>query len=250
MQGGVAILISKNFEYTVSKTDKNTDGNLLMLDIHINDLTFIMFNVYAPNTDSPDFFNKLTTLIQEGGQDYTMICGDLNLTLEPELDSYNYKHVNNPLSHGILWDTMSIFNLQDAFRTMHPTSKYFTWFRKNPIKQARLDFFIVSDTMLDLVTDCNIKPGYRSYYSSIELNVKLNNFNRGNGVWKFNCSLLKDPDYLTLINKTIDKEIINYAAKVYNMDKIQDPDKDKLYLTISDSLFLENRNKEKSNLGK
>ena len=78
---GVAILISKNFEYTVSKTDKDTDGNLLMLDIHINKLTFRMFNVYAPNTDSPDFFYKLTTLIQEGVQDYTMTCGDLNLTL-------------------------------------------------------------------------------------------------------------------------------------------------------------------------
>ena len=123
---GVAILISKNFEYTVSKTDKDTDGNLLMLDIRINDLTFRMFNVYAPNTDSLDFFNKLTTLIQEGVQDYTLIYGDLNLTLEPELDSYNYKHVNNPLSRPILRDTMSIFNLQDTFRTMNPTSKRFT----------------------------------------------------------------------------------------------------------------------------
>ena len=123
---------------------------------------------------------------------------------------------------------------------MNPTSKRFTWFRKNPIKQARLNYFIVPDTMLDLVTDCNIKPGYRSDHSSIELKIKLNNFIRGKGVWKFNCSLLKDPDYLTLINGTTDKEIINYAAKVYNMDKIQDLDKDKLYLTILDSLFLEN----------
>ena len=170
-----------------------------------------------------------------------MIYDDLNLTLEQELDSYNYKHVNNPLSRGILRDTMSIFNLQDAFRTMNPTSKCFTWFRKKSIKQARLDYFIVSDTMLvDLVMDCNIKPGYCSDHSSIELDIKLNTFIREKGVWKFNCSLLKDTDYLTLINKTIDKDIINYAAKVYNLDKIQDSDKDKLNLRISDSLFLEN----------
>ena len=71
--------------------------------------------------------------------------------------------------------------------------------------------------MLDLVTDCNIKPGYWSDHSSKELNITLNNFIRGKGVWKFNCSLLKDPEYLTLINKTIDKETINYAAKVYNI---------------------------------
>ena len=103
---------------------------------------------------------------------------------------------------------------------------------KHPFKQARLDYFIDSDTMLNLVMDCNIKPVCRLDHSSIELNIKLNNFIRGKGVWKFICSLLKDPDYLTLINKTIDKEIINYAAKVYNMDKIQNLDKDKLYVTI------------------
>ena len=237
---GVAILLNKNFEYSIKRIDKDTDNNLLMIDIYINNSTFRIFNIYVPNLDSPEFFRKISALIQEGGQDYTVICGDLNLTLEPEMDSYNYKRINNPLSRGVLLDTMSILNLQDVFRTMHPTSKRYTWFKRNPIKQARLDYFICSNTMIYLVTDCNIKPGYRSDHSAIELKIKLNNFTRGKGVWKFNCSLLKDPDYLALINKTIDQEKINYAAKVYNINKIPELSNENIHLTISDCLFLEN----------
>ena len=109
--------------------------------------------------------------------------------------------------------------------------------QKNPIKQARPDYFIVSDTMINLFTECNIKPYHHSDHSSIELNIKIKTFVRGKGVWKFNCSLLKDPNFLTLINNMIDKVTINYAAKVYNIDKIQDLDKENLHLAISDSFF-------------
>ena len=115
-----------------------------MIDMCIHNSTFKIFNIYASNLDSPDFFKKLSTLIQEGSQDYTVICGDLNLTLEPEIDKFNYKHINNRLTHGVLLDTISIFNLQDVFRIMHKTSKCYTWFKRNPIKQERLDYFIVS----------------------------------------------------------------------------------------------------------
>ena len=63
-----------------------------MLDICINNMIFRLFNVYAPNMDSPAFFHELYMLIQEGIHDYTLICGDLNLTLNANMDACNYKH--------------------------------------------------------------------------------------------------------------------------------------------------------------
>ena len=36
-KGGLLFGLIKKFEYIVTKTDKDTDGNLLMLDIRIND---------------------------------------------------------------------------------------------------------------------------------------------------------------------------------------------------------------------
>ena len=41
-------------------------------------------------------------------------------------------------------------------------------------------------------------------------------FNGGRGLWKLNCSLLKNKDYLILINNLIDCEKLANSALVYN----------------------------------
>ena len=138
-----------------------------MFEKSINNI-FRLFNVYTPNTDSPTFFRELSTLIQEGAQDYTFICDDLNLTLNTDMDSCN----------RVLLDTMNTSVMIDFLRAIHPKTKCYTWRRQNPIKQARLDYFIGSQTMLDLIIKCNISAGYRSDYSSIEVLLKLNQFKR------------------------------------------------------------------------
>ena len=55
----------------------------------------------------------------------------------------------------------------------------------------------------------------------IELNIQLNKFTLGKGVWKFNNSLLKHPDYLELINKAISGEILKCALPIYSFDFIE-----------------------------
>ena len=88
--------------------------------------------------------------------------------------------------------------------------------KKKPIKQARLDYFLISNQMSNIIKSCNIKAGYRYDHSIIELEIILNKFIRGKGLWKFNNSLLKDKEYLTLVNKIIEEEVIKYAIPVYN----------------------------------
>ena len=45
---------------------------------------------------------------------------------------------------------------------------------------------------MSLVNKVEIKPGYRTDHSSVELKLKLSDFNCGRGFWKFNNSLLYD----------------------------------------------------------
>ena len=85
---------------------------------------------------------------------------------------------------------------------------------------ARLDYILVSDNLTDLINKCDIKLGYRSDHSFIELHLTICKFKRGKGLWKFNCSLLKDKDYLICINNLVDREKLNYAVPVYNPDSI------------------------------
>ena len=87
------------------------------------------------------------------------------------------------------------------------------------MKQARLDYFIASSSLLDIISSCNIKPGYRSDHSILELNITLSNFKRGKGIWKFNYYLLKDKKYLIQMNNVIDEEMARYKMEFKDCDK-------------------------------
>ena len=51
----------------------------------------------------------------------------------------------------------------------------------------------------------------------------MNNFKCGKGIWKFNNSLLKQKEYLNLINNAIQDKIFIYAIPVYNMNFLSNP---------------------------
>ena len=46
--------------------------------------------MYAPNIDNPIFFMKIREYMEESTEMYTLLCGDLNLVLDPKMDSQNY----------------------------------------------------------------------------------------------------------------------------------------------------------------
>ena len=227
---GVAILIKPNFEYKIEEVISNNEGNLIIIDFLLNDTSFRLINAYAPNTDSPEYFSEIESHIADTKMQHIILCGDLNLTLNPSLDNENYKHINNPCARNKLLDLMEKHQLCDIYRKLNPDTKRYTWRRKNPKKQARLDYFITTNTLTDMIKDCQIKPGYRSDHSIVELAIIICKFQQGKGVWKFNCSLLKDKDYMVKINNAIDEEQLKYS--------INDP-KEKMQNVISHSLFLE-----------
>ena len=136
------------------------------------------------------------------------------MTLNPELDSYNYSDINNPNSLCVTLDIIKDHRLFDLYRHFCPDTRRYTWCRYKPLKQARLDYVIVSESLIDLVKSVNIKCGYRTDHSMLEVNILQSKFTRGKGVWKFNTNLLQDQAYLELINQCIKDEVIKYAVPV------------------------------------
>ena len=207
--------MSNNFEYEILSQFSDDDGNLQTLDLKIsNEITVKLINIYAPNEDSPSFFNNINNIIEQSTADYEIICGDFNLVMNPEMDCDNYNKINNPRARETLLQMMKSHNLVDSFRLLHPKISRYTWRRRNPLKQARLDHFIVSSPLMDIIEDCTINSGYRTDHSIVKLRLRIDRFIRGKGVWKFNCSLLKNENYLNLINRAIQEEIENYALPV------------------------------------
>ena len=118
------------------------------------------------------------------------------------------------------------------------TFQGYTWRRKNLVKQARLNYFLVSSCTTDVIEGCDILPSYRSDHSIVEFELTLHKFEIGKLIWKLNTGLLKNPDYLNMINNIIDEEKLKYAIPIYNHDYIIKTD-DELTFTIDDDTFLE-----------
>lgn len=172
---GVAILFNNNFEFKVHKEKIDKTGNILALEIEIEGSHILLVNIYGPNQDSPDFYAKISDILEEFNCAHVIICGDFNLVLNPDLDYDNtYKNINNPKARDKILEIIDNFGLIDVFREQHENVKRFTWRKKNPIKQARLDY-IVSESLLPSVNYSGIDPGYRSDHSFPKILMKLNN---------------------------------------------------------------------------
>ena len=236
---GVCIFLKKNFEYKIKNTIGDNVGNIILIDLQLGEISLRLINVYAPNTDNPIFFKRLAKYIDQSKETYTVLCGDLNLVLDSNMDSKNYVNLNNQKAREVLLDTMHQYHMSDIFRQMYPNTKRYTWRRKNPMKQARLDYVIGSNCILDLVHSCKILPGYRSDHSKIEFELLLNSFNRGKGTWRFNCSLLRNMEYTKLLKEWIDNVKEEYAVPIYLPEGVKNIKNEDLQLTISDSMFLE-----------
>ena len=129
------VLMNINFEQQVKriKTDKN--GNYIILDMVAQDKEFTLVNLYGPKNDNPQFYENLTKKIFEFENEKVIICGDWNFVINPEIDSFNYLHINNPKARQIVLNLLEEENFKDVWRIMNEDSRKYTRRRLNPIKK-------------------------------------------------------------------------------------------------------------------
>lgn len=236
---GVAILFNKDLDYKIHRQKVDDNGNFIILDMNIHNQRLTLINLYGPNLDNPIFFTNISSCIDDIGNTDIILCGDYNCVLNPDLDYYNYKGINNKKARDEVLKLIDDKYLIDPFRENFPTLKRFTWKRKNPCKQARLDYFLVSENLMRFVKKCDINPSYRSDHSMITLELNLTNFKHGKSYWKLNNSLLSDIEYLNQINEKISDIKKQYALPVYNLDDIDNIPNNDLQFVINDQIFLE-----------
>lgn len=237
---GVATLVNNNCEFKSLNVIQDDSGNYLILDVEIEDIPFILINIYGPNNDRPQFYSELKSKIEDiYTSQHIILGGDFNLILDKDLDSMNYKNLNNPKARTEVLKLIDTFNLKDVFREQCPFLKRYTWRKKNPIKQARLDFFLISESLQTMSPCIKHENSYRSDHSPVLFQCKLNEFIKGKGFWKFNNSLLTDKDYINIIKKLLNNIICQYSCHVYNKESISTIRNEDLCLTINDQLFLD-----------
>ena len=234
---GCDILFNNGFEYKVIKSKCDEYGNFTIVEIRTGDKDITLINIYGPNKDTPFFYKKLMTILDDFSQHNMIFGGDWNM--QPDQDTVNYRNINNPKSREILNEIIDKYCLTDIWRLLHGGTKHYTWRQNKDIKQARLDFFLVSDNILSQIKKAHIKPGYRTYHSLICMEYKVAENIQGRGYFKFNNSLLRDAEYVSKVKNIILETLSDYTPLVYNKDQISSLPAQDIILTISDQLFLE-----------
>lgn len=86
----------------------------------------------------------------------------------------NYKHLKNPKARMEVLNVIETFNLVEICRETSPNLKRYRLRRKNPMKQATRDFFLISETLTNRVPQTEYENSYLSDHSPVILEYKVN----------------------------------------------------------------------------
>ena len=196
-QGGVLTCLSDSFDYEVVQWKRDTSGRVVSVVIKVNNYCINIVNIYAPTnlTERKVFFENLHDFFLPS--DSIVIAGDFNC-YEFQTD----KTGGNLSCAKYLTDFRSTFNLIDAWHRLNPRSRQCTWFNSDFSVGSRLDKFLVSQSLLSFVSNCEIKPFCFSDHDIVFLTLRLDDLRpRGPGLWKFNNSLLQDTNFTEYISE-------------------------------------------------
>ena len=201
---GVAVFMSKTLYKGVTEIYKDTEGRTLIFNLEDNNQVMTIAVIYAPNTDSPDFYQSLRKVLKDR-KEHKIIIGDFNLTLDVDLDRLN-TFCNNNKSKQEVEDIMEEYYLRDIWRIHNQNKREYSWRKKGsyPTKASRIDFALVSgglDQLVELTQYItSIKTDHRAFY----MTINTQQFERGTGYWKLNNSLLQESEYVQKINEELD----------------------------------------------
>ena len=164
------------------------DQNCLKLSLKYEDTTYGIFCTYAPSLgQNTDFLLNIRRNQLNSTEDHTAIIGDLNCTLDQDLDKYGYTTDHHWGCREIIKECLDSGDLQGAFRHLNPETKSYNW--KNYMmgkQQGRIDFMLLSPGLINMVTSCFHKhhPSSLTDHSSVNATFRLERTSEGPGVFR------------------------------------------------------------------
>jgi len=201
---GVAILLNPKCTHVIQKYTEIIEGKLQAIEIMIDEKLITIINIYGSNLDDIQDLIQLEKYLNEHDENTFMIGGDFNTVLDTKIDKKNGRSDTHKKCREKIQNIMAIFNLIDVWRVQHPETAKFTWHSNTrPPIFSRLDYFLISENILNSVNKTEIKAGFKSDHSIVTMTLSITNISRGPGTFKLNNSLLLEEDYQNIIRNSI-----------------------------------------------
>ena len=146
-------MIRKTVTIKVYDQKSDTEGRWVAIDVDLMGRRCSLVNIYAPNTDSPEFFYNLHAVIQGMGNADIIIGGDFNQVRHNTLDrSGNAGRSRNIQKSQLAIDTVSEeLGLVDVCRLMHPQERESNFFSNPHASYSRIVYFLISKQLVPIV---------------------------------------------------------------------------------------------------
>ena len=157
-----------------------------MCDVQtVNDFKIGLCGIYAPNSDSPAFYDALDQNLNNIHWN-KIVVGDYNLVIDPTMDRYNSLQ-NNKRSQKRLIQLMEENSLVDIWRIRNLHSKTYSWKNYAETQASRIDFAIISQAIQQLCENITYTTGYRTDHSAVFTSIKDNKHDRGYWLLENEC---------------------------------------------------------------
>ena len=121
------IFIHRTCPLTLTGTEK-IDNNCIKLKLTHEDTSFAIFCTYAPSDGKDtEFLHKIRRAQLDSEETHSAILGDLNCTIDPDLDRTGYTRDHHWQCRAVLSEWLESGDLQDAFRHQNPDFRSYIW---------------------------------------------------------------------------------------------------------------------------
>uniref|UniRef100_A0A3Q3X0I4 Uncharacterized protein n=1 Tax=Mola mola TaxID=94237 RepID=A0A3Q3X0I4_MOLML len=165
-------------------------------------------NIYAPKADLPGFcFVEVSNEITQFGNSCVVLGGDFNNVKNPKVDKTYTWGITRPSQARKAIDTLEgELDLVDVWRYFYTSDKEFTFYSYPHISYLRIDYFLISKSLLSITEPTTIGTILSSDHVPVGLSQRLGQLSKLRPIrWRFNSSLLKDEQ-----SEFIKSEILHY----------------------------------------
>ena len=212
---GTGIIVISNRWKMVNHTVDNIEGRITTATVTNGTTTYTLVNIYAPalDTDRENFYLNLLPRLQ-AIKHKIVLGGDFNVCLH-DSDITGTQLGGRNIGRHELQQIIDTFDLKDTYRDIFPTvTQADTTHRHlNGIdRESRIDRFYVQTA--EAVTQCKHindtqTHGFSDHKAElVAINVHTQH-SKKSATWKFNDSLLDDPDYIEHQTYIIKRYILN-----------------------------------------
>uniref|UniRef100_A0A8C5PVG5 Reverse transcriptase domain-containing protein n=1 Tax=Leptobrachium leishanense TaxID=445787 RepID=A0A8C5PVG5_9ANUR len=182
---GVAILISKEVPFVLEATMTDEGGRYIFVRGSILDSVYTFASIYLPNKKQHTCLARILRLLDTFQKGITLVAGDFNITLEPQLDSSTGS--SSTPAHVL----RSIRRSLHAYRLVHST-------------HTRIDYFFMHYHNLTLTASIDIMATTWSDHAPLNIKIQSPLFVPRERQWRLNVSLLDDPLITAELHTTLE----------------------------------------------